>query len=251
MAQKRTPLIAGNWKMHKNIAEAKALAKALVNAEKKSDVNVLIAPTFTALSAVAEVIAGSGVFLAGQNLHWASSGAYTGEITAGMLKDAGCTHVIIGHSERRQYFGETDAGVNDKAISALAAGLIPVICVGETLSEREGNTTFKVIERQVWTALQQISPEAFEDSVIAYEPVWAIGTGKTATPDQAQEVHKYIRELVGKILNKEVAKSTVILYGGSVKPNNISELMNKEDIDGALVGGASLDAEVFLNIINF
>jgi triosephosphate isomerase (TIM) len=251
MANGRTPLIAGNWKMHKTIAESVDLAKAVVDGERRSDVDVLLGPPFTALSAVSKVVAGKGVYLAGQNCHQEKSGAYTGELSAGMLKDAGCTHVILGHSERRQLFGETDAGVNEKVIAVLNEGLIPILCVGETLAEREAEKTFKVLQRQLWTGLHGIEPEAFGKTVLAYEPVWAIGTGKTATPDQAQEVHHYLRELLAKILNKEVAKSTLILYGGSVKPGNIRELMSMDDVDGALVGGASLKASDFLGIINF
>ena len=200
---------------------------------------------------MAKAIEGSGVYLAGQNLHWTGQGAYTGEISAAMLKDAGCTHVIIGHSERRQLFGETDAGVNEKVIAALNAGLAPVVCVGETLEEREAEKTLKTIERQLWSAFQGVGADAFAPVVVAYEPVWAIGTGKTATPEQAQDVHDFIRRTLEKIYNKGVAESTVILYGGSVKPDNIGDLMGRKDVDGALVGGASLKADVFLNIINF
>ncbi len=251
MANTRTPMIAGNWKMHKTIPEAVELAKAIASAKRRSDVDALLAPPFTALSAVAKAIEGSGVYLAGQNLHWAGQGAYTGEISAAMLKDAGCTHVIIGHSERRQLFGETDAGVNEKVIAALNAGLAPVVCVGETLEEREAEKTLKTIERQLWSAFQGVGADAFAPVVVAYEPVWAIGTGKTATPEQAQDVHDFIRRTLEKIYNKGVAESTVILYGGSVKPDNIGDLMGRKDVDGALVGGASLKADVFLNIINF
>jgi len=251
MAKTRTPMIAGNWKMHKTIPEAVALAAAIAGAERRSDVDVLIAPPFTALAAVAKAIEGKGVYLAGQNLHQAAQGAYTGEVSPGMLKDAGCSHVIIGHSERRQLFGETDAGVNEKVLAALGAGLGPVVCVGETLDEREAEKTLKTIERQLWTAFQGISAEAFGPIIVAYEPVWAIGTGRTATPEQAQDVHDFIRRSLEKFYNKGVAESTVILYGGSVKPDNIGDLMRRKDVDGALVGGASLKADVFLNIINF
>ncbi len=251
MASERTPLIAGNWKMHKTVAEAEALARAIADGKRRTDVDVLLAPPFTALSAVADAVSGKGVYLGAQNVHWASSGAFTGEVSPGMLKDVGCTHVIIGHSERRQLFSETDACVNEKVTAVLKAGLVPVMCVGETLEEREAGKTFKVLERQLWAGLQGLNPETMSGTVLAYEPVWAIGTGKTASPEQVQEVHHFLRVKLEDFIDKSIAKATIILYGGSVKPDNIADLMAREDVDGALVGGASLTADVFLKIINF
>jgi triosephosphate isomerase len=251
MAGKRIPLIAGNWKMYKTVAEAEALAREILQAERKPGVRALLAPPYTALSAVARILTGSEVLLAAQNVHWEKSGAYTGEVSPGMLKDLGCTHVIIGHSERRQYFSETDERVNWKIKAVLEEGLVPIICVGETLEEREAGKTLEVLDRQLRLGLCDIMAHRFGQTIIAYEPVWAIGTGRTATPEQAQEAHRFIREELERLLNKDVAKSVLVLYGGSVTPENIGALMKQIDVDGALVGGASLKADVFLKIINY
>lgn len=248
----RLPVIVGNWKMHKSISEARELITRIV--ERTSGLNkceIVVAPPFTALFAACEAARGSKVKIAAQNLHWESKGAFTGEVSASMLIDAGCSSVIIGHSERRQYFGETDETVNFKVKSALNSGLKPVICVGETLEERENGATLPVIKRQVEAGLKGIAKEAVLPVVIAYEPVWAIGTGKTATSGQAQEVHKFIRDTVKSLFNGQISEKLRILYGGSVKPSNIKELMSMPDIDGALVGGASLDLESFIGIVNF
>jgi triosephosphate isomerase len=248
----RIPLLAGNWKMHGTRAEAKALAGTL--AASVGDVTgreVLIAPPFTALDAAREAIAGTRILLGAQNVHGADKGAYTGEISAAMLEEAGCTHVIIGHSERRQYYCETDAGVNARLGGALRARLIPIVCVGETLAEREAGTTMTVIERQVRGGLAGVDSVHHPRIVLAYEPVWAIGTGRTATPHQAQEVHLAVRNLVAELAGPVVASGVRILYGGSVKPDNIDALMAQPDIDGALVGGASLDAVAFARIVQF
>ncbi|MDH4101380.1 MAG: triose-phosphate isomerase [Nitrospirota bacterium] len=248
----RRSLIAGNWKMNKTIAEAVDLAREVSRAATTAaGREVVIAPTFTALASVSEAIRGSVVGVAGQDLFWEEKGAFTGEIAPLMLKDAGCSHVIIGHSERRQYFGETDDSVCRKVKAALAVGLTPIICVGELLSEREENRTFAVIERQIRGGLDSLAADQVEKLVIAYEPVWAIGTGKTATTVQAEEVHRFIRRLVAEVFGKAAAEKVRILYGGSVTPENIDDLMKEADIDGALVGGASLKPESFARIINF
>jgi triosephosphate isomerase len=248
----RTPLIAGNWKMYKTNAEAVATAGRLVElVADTSDVDIMIAPVFTALDPVAKVVNGSRVGLGAQNLYWEKEGAYTGEISADMIVSAGCRYAIIGHSERRQYFGETDETVNKRIKAAIAAGLIPVFCIGETESERESGKTFSVLDKQVKDGLKDRVVDELGTLVIAYEPVWAIGTGKTATSDQAQETHKYIRSLVNDVFGAALADSVRILYGGSVKPANVAELMAMPDIDGALVGGASLDAESFSRIVKF
>jgi triosephosphate isomerase len=248
----RRPLIAGNWKMFKTVPEAVALARQVragVEA-KAAERDVLLAPPATALHAVAEAIRGSALLLAGQNMHWEKQGAFTGEVSPAMLKDAGCTHVVLGHSERRQLFGETDEGVGRKARAAFDHALLPVLCVGETLPEREADRTLEVVERQVERALRQLTPDEASRAVIAYEPVWAIGTGRSATPEQAQEVHRAIRRLVARSHGDAVAGATRILYGGSVKPDSIASLMAQDDIDGALVGGACLAADSFLAIVS-
>jgi len=248
----RTPLIAGNWKMYKTNAEAVATAGRLVElVADTSDVDIMIAPVFTAIDPVSKVVDGSRVGLGAQNLYWEKEGAYTGEISADMLISAGCQYVIIGHSERRQYFGETDETVNNKISAAISANLIPVFCIGESEAERESGSTFSVLDKQVKDGLKEKVVEDLGSLVIAYEPVWAIGTGKTATSDQAQEVHQYIRSLIDDIFGTALAGSVRILYGGSVKPANVTELMAMPDIDGALVGGASLDAESFSQIVKF
>jgi len=248
----RKPLIAGNWKMFKTCPEAGKTARQLVNLVRQTEtVDIMIAPPFTALTTVSEIIADSPIGLGAQNLFWESEGAYTGEISAPMLASAGCRYAIIGHSERRQFFGETDGTVNKKIQAAMAASLIPVICVGETESERDGGKTFSVLDKQVQKGLENINFDAENPPVLAYEPVWAIGTGKTATADQAEEAHAYIRKLISKALGSQLAEKLRILYGGSVKPNNIVELMAQADIDGALVGGASLKPETFSEIIHY
>jgi len=248
----RTPLIAGNWKMYKTGDEAGDTAAEL--ARRIAGVTgreVMLAPPFTALAAVQTAIAGSIIGLGGQNLHWESKGAFTGEISGPMLKAAGCTHVVIGHSERRQFFGETDETVNKKIRAARASGLVPVMCIGETESQREAEQTFSVLDKQIRNGLQGFALQDVSDLVIAYEPVWAIGTGKTATREQAQEAHAFIRSVVEKLFGGPAAAATRILYGGSVKPSNIADLMAMDDIDGALVGGASLEAATFADIVMY
>jgi triosephosphate isomerase len=248
----RRPLLAGNWKMHGTRREAVALGRALVEAIGAVGAReVVVAPPFTALEAVAEVLAGSGIGLAAQNVHWEAKGAFTGEVSAPMLIEAGCTHAIVGHSERRQYFGETDATVGKRLRAALAGGLTPIVCVGETLAEREAGQTAAVIARQVEVALAGLGAADLSRCVLAYEPVWAIGTGRTATPAQAEEVHAAIRRQVAGLAGEAVAAGLRILYGGSVKPENIDALMAEPDVDGALVGGASLDAAAFARIVHY
>jgi triosephosphate isomerase len=246
----RRPLIAGNWKMYKTGAQATALVDALV-AGVQTATEVVVAPPFTALAAVSPVLRGSPVSLAAQDMHWENEGAFTGEVSPVMLRDVGCTHVIVGHSERRQHFGETDETVARKARAAFAHGLTPIICVGETLAERESDRTMEIVERQVEHALRALSADQVAAAVIAYEPVWAIGTGRNATPGQAQDVHAAIRALVARSHGAPAAAAVRILYGGSVKPDNIGSLMAQADVDGALVGGASLDAASFLKIVHF
>ncbi|QRN94068.1 triose-phosphate isomerase [Archangium violaceum] len=251
-AQARRKLIAGNWKMNKTIPEGLALVrelKGLVASIPGDRVEIALAPPFVSLQAVAKELEGSPLKLAAQNCHWEASGAYTGEVSAAMLKDVGCAYVILGHSERRQYFGETDETVNKRTKAVLGAGMKPIICVGETLAEREANRTLEVVERQVAGALKGFSAAEVAGFVLAYEPVWAIGTGRTATSAQAQEVHRALREQLGRLYDRGTAEQVRIQYGGSVKPDNAAELMGQADVDGALVGGASLKAADFLAII--
>lgn len=249
----RKPVIAGNWKMYKLLGEAVDTALTLKPLVANANhCEVVIAPVFTALKTVADRIEGSNIKIAAQNCSTESSfGAHTGEISAEMLKDAGCSHVIIGHSERRQFYGETDNSVNRKAKAALAAGLTAIVCVGEMLAEREAGNAENIVKGQIVSGLEGLTVADMERIIIAYEPVWAIGTGKTATPEQAQEMHGHIRRTLAETHGKEVAEATRILYGGSVKPENIAVLMSQEDVDGALVGGASLDAESFAGIVNY
>ncbi len=248
----RKPVIAGNWKLFKTIAESVALVNELkLLVAGNQSVEIVVAPVFTALSRVGDAIKGSNISMASQDCYWEEEGAFTGEVAPKLLKDAGCSHVIIGHSERRQYFGETDLTVNKKAKAAIAAGLSAIVCVGESLTERESDQTFNVIETQIKGGLEGLADLAFTHIVIAYEPVWAIGTGKTASDAQAQEVHAFIRQLIARLFGKPVADAVRILYGGSVKPDNVKGLMTQPDIDGALVGGASLKAESFAAIANF
>ncbi|MBI5418954.1 MAG: triose-phosphate isomerase [Deltaproteobacteria bacterium] len=248
----RIPLIAGNWKMYKTMGEATAFVKELLPlVSGVTGVEIVLAPPFPSLGPVAALTAGTNVGVASQNMHFAEEGAYTGEVSPGMVKDAGAAYAIIGHSERRQYFAETDDSVNRKVKAALASGLVPVMCLGETLSEREEGRTFEVVERQLRTGLAGIPASDSSRVIVAYEPVWAIGTGRTATPAQAQEVHAFLRGLLSELWGATAARSVRILYGGSVKPENIADLMGRNDIDGALVGGASLKADVFANIVKF
>jgi triosephosphate isomerase len=252
MNPNRKPIIAGNWKMFKTAAEALALVNALtkeLTGIGDSDVEVVVCPPFTALYAVATMLQGSTVKLGAQNVHWEKEGAFTGEVSATMLKESAVQYAIVGHSERRQYFGETNEGVNKRAKAALASGIRPIICVGETLAQREAGHTEVVVRDHIAGALAGFAKDAMLDAVIAYEPVWAIGTGKTATPAQAQEVHAFIRELLAAMFDPSVADKVRIQYGGSVKPANAKELLGQPDIDGALVGGASLDAKGFTDIV--
>jgi triosephosphate isomerase len=248
----RTPLIVGNWKMYKTIAESTDFCRRLkdeIAAAGGKQVEVAVAPPFTALSAAAQALRGSFIFVAAQDVFWAESGAYTGEVSPKMLAEVGCRFVIVGHSERRQFFHETDDSVNKKAAALMKEGLIPILCLGETLAERQGGCTFAVVERQTREGLKGLAVKDPEKLVIAYEPVWAIGTGQTATPNQAQEVQAFIRRLLAEIFSPQMAEGVRILYGGSVKPENIGELMAMNDVDGALVGGASLEVKSFAQIV--
>lgn len=248
----RMPLIAGNWKMYKTPAEAKAFLAALTAAVKDvTHAEIVVAPPFTALTAARDILDSTNIKLGAQNLFWEDEGAYTGEVSAPMLKDAGCEYVIIGHSERRQYFGETDETVNKKIKAALRHNLVPIVCVGETESERKAEKTFSVLDKQIQSGLQGLDADLLAKLVIAYEPVWAIGTGNTATSAQAEEVHAFLRRKLAQLFNEAFANRIRILYGGSVKPGNIKELMTQDNIDGALVGGASLETQSFSQIINF
>jgi triosephosphate isomerase len=248
----RIPLIAGNWKMFKTIPETLDFCRRLkgeVVALQGKQTEVAVAPPFTALAAAAQALQGTSISIAAQDVFWAESGAYTGEVAPRMLKDAGCRMAIVGHSERRQYFHETDESVNRKAAALMKEGLIPIVCVGETLAERKERVTFQVVERQIREGLKGVSLKDPLLLVIAYEPVWAIGTGQTATPQQAQEIQAFIRKLLGEVSSPSIAQGVRILYGGSVKPENTAELMAMEDVDGALVGGASLEINSFCQII--
>jgi triosephosphate isomerase len=245
-------VIAGNWKMYKTQAETRSFFQAflpLIAAARHCD--IIVAPPFTALGVAVESTRGSVIGVAGQNVYWEQEGAFTGEISALMLVEAGCRAVIIGHSERRQYFGETDESVNRKLRASLHMGLTPIVCVGETLVEREGNLTRSVLQRQFEGGFASLTPQDFSRILLAYEPVWAIGTGRTATPETAEEAHGYLRELAEARFSPESAARLRILYGGSVKPDNMRGLMAQADIDGALVGGASLDPKSFATIVNY
>lgn len=246
----RRVIIAGNWKMNKNIGEsidlANSIKRSLYDAE---GVEIVVCPPFTSLSDVNEVIMETNIKLGAQDCYWEREGAFTGEVSAPMLKSVGCEYCIIGHSERRQFFGETNETVNKKLKALLKEGLSPIVCVGEKLDERKHGKTFDVIKDHVVNSLAGISKDQMLKTVVAYEPVWAIGTGVNATKEQAQEVHKYIRTLLGQMHDDDVAKSVRIQYGGSVKPENIKELISQEDVDGALVGGASLKAESFVQLV--
>ncbi|MFH1706643.1 MAG: triose-phosphate isomerase [Planctomycetota bacterium] len=248
----RTRFIAGNWKMYMTVTESVAFAaqlkKALAGAK---GVEIGVFPTTVALKAVAEALKGSNIVVGAQNMHWEDQGAFTGEIAAGMIQDTGATHVLIGHSERRQYFGETDGTVNLKLSKALAKGLKPIVCVGENLNEREGGRAMDVVRNQITGGMKDLTPDDARKVVVAYEPVWAIGTGKTATPAIAQEMHAAIRKTLAGLFTPEIANVIRIQYGGSVKPDNVKELMSQADIDGALVGGASLKVDSFTALIKF
>jgi triosephosphate isomerase len=244
----RRSIVAGNWKMHKTPAEAEALIRELLPLVKDVAAEVVVAPTFVCLDRAAQALKGSSVGLSAQNVYWEAKGAFTGEIAVDMLKELGVSYVIVGHSERRQYFGETDATVNQRAKAVLAAGMTPIICVGELLAQREAGQTQAVVSTQVRGALAGLSAEQVAGLVIAYEPVWAIGTGKVATNEQAQEVHAQIRALLGELYGPAIAGQVRLQYGGSVKPDNAKGLLGQPDIDGALVGGAALKAADFAAI---
>jgi triosephosphate isomerase len=248
----RKKIIAGNWKMNKTIPEAMDLIQKLIPLVKKVvDVEIVVCPPFVCLSDVSRLLKNTNICLGAQDLHWEKKGAFTGKISGSMLKSAGADYVIIGHSEQRTYFGETNESVNKKLLSALTEGLKPIVCVGETLQERESNKTESIVRSHIEGAFKGLSKIQAQQCVIAYEPVWAIGTGKTATDDQAQEVHAYIRSLLRDLYDGELAQSVRIQYGGSMKPENAKSLMSREDIDGGLIGGASLEAEAFYKIVNY
>ncbi len=246
----RQPIIAGNWKMNKNITEAIDLANNLKRGLCDIEgAEIVICPPFTSLSDVKEVIMETNIKLGAQDVYWEKEGAFTGEVSAPMLRELGCEYVIIGHSERRQFFGETNQTVNRKVKAALSEKLKPIVCVGEKLEERKSQKTFEVVKDHIENGLAGLSKEDMQKVTIAYEPVWAIGTGVNATKEQAEEVHKYIRGLIGKMFGEETAGDVRIQYGGSVKADNIKELIAEEDVDGALVGGASLKADSFIQIV--
>jgi triosephosphate isomerase (TIM) len=248
----RKPLIAANWKMYKTPAQAEEYVKSFLPLVKDHDRDeIVLCPSDTSLNAVVPAVAGSNVAVGGQNMHFAEEGAYTGETSALMLNAIGATHVIIGHSERRQYFNETDESVNKKLATALKHKLVPIVCIGEVLAEREAGHTDEVLRKQISLALVGVNPEDAESIVVAYEPVWAIGTGKTATPEIAASAHLLIRSEIARRLGRHVADSIRILYGGSVKPDNATALLNQPEIDGALVGGASLDPQSFAKIVKY
>jgi len=244
------PLLAGNWKMHQTLVEARTLAAAVAAASRElAEADIVLIPPFTALAEVRKALEGSAVGLGGQDLFWEDKGAYTGEVSAPLLKDAGCSHAVIGHSERRQHFGETDASVNRKTKAALRGGLVPIVCVGESLEEREAGRTMNRISKQLEAGLDGLAAEDMSRLVIAYEPVWAIGTGRTASPGQAEEVHRFIRGRLEEKYGGGTSSCAIILYGGSVKPANTLSLLKEKDIDGALVGGASLESGSFVEIV--
>ena len=248
----RRPIIAANWKMHMTLDEAAVLVQGIVEGcGDMDDVDIVLAPPFTALSKVREEIRDTPITLGAQNLYWEEKGAFTGEVSPLMLKDVGCDYAIVGHSERRQLFGETDKSANKKVLTALTHDLIPILCVGETDAERDRGVTYVVVDRQVKEALKDVAETQLDRTVIAYEPIWAIGTGRTATPAQAEEVHQSIRGQLAKLFNTDAAETVRILYGGSVKPDNVDDLMAETDIDGALVGGASLKLASFNRICGF
>jgi triosephosphate isomerase (TIM) len=247
----RTPFIAGNWKMHKTVADTVKYVKELRGLVKDmTGVEIVVAPPFTALHAAGEAARNSNVGVAAQDLHWEREGAFTGEISAGMIAETGAEYVIIGHSERRTLFGETDASVNRKIAAAFAGGLTPIVCIGETLDQRDRNETFSVLDRQIRDGLDGVTSEQLVQLVIAYEPVWAIGTGRNATPAQAAEAHGHIRKRLQQWFGAQPSELCRVIYGGSVKPENIGDLASQPDVDGALVGGASLDVKAFFDIVS-
>jgi len=247
----RTPFIAGNWKMHKTVADTVKYVKELRGLVKDmTGVEIVVAPPFTALHAAGEAARNSNVGVAAQDLHWEREGAFTGEISAGMIAETGAEYVIIGHSERRTLFGETDASVNRKIAAAFAGGLMPIVCIGETLDQRDRNETFSVLDRQIRDGLDGVTSEQLVQLVIAYEPVWAIGTGRNATPAQAAEAHGHIRKRLQQWFGAQPSELCRVIYGGSVKPENIGDLASQPDVDGALVGGASLDVKAFFDIVS-
>jgi triosephosphate isomerase (TIM) len=246
----RTPLIAGNFKMYKTVAETLSYVGQLRGlARDVPSVEIVVAPPFTAVAAAAEAVKGSAISIAAQNMHWDREGAFTGEVSAGMVREAGATFVIIGHSERRTLFGETNESVNKKTRAAITAGLVPIVCIGETLAQRDGNETLAVLDRHIKEGLDGVTGEELSRLVIAYEPVWAIGTGRNATPAQAGEAHFHIRQRLKQWFGLDASERCRVLYGGSVKPDNIAKLIAEPDVDGALVGGASLDPRSFFAII--
>lgn len=246
----RFPLVVGNWKMYKRLSETEEFCMHLrEHLSDFSGVQVAVAPPFTSLATAARVLKGSPILVSAQNVFWAEWGAFTGEVSPLMLLDAGCRFSIIGHSERRQLFGETNESINKKILALIKTGLIPIFCVGETLPEREGGKALAIVEKQVQAGLAEVKINNPQELVIAYEPVWAIGTGKTATPQQTQEMQGFIRQIIRNLFSPQLAKDLRILYGGSVKPDNISEIIAQEDVDGALVGGASLEINSFIQII--
>ena len=247
----RTPFVAGNWKMHKTVAETVKYVKEFRGLVKDvRNVEIVLAPPFTALHAAAEAVRNSNVGIAAQDVHWEREGAFTGEISGPMIRETGAEYVIVGHSERRTLFGETDATVNRKIGAAFAAGLTPIVCIGETLDQRERNETFSVLDRQIRDGLDGVTSEQLVQLVLAYEPVWAIGTGRNATPEQAAEAHGHIRKRLQQWFGAQPGELCRIVYGGSVKPENIGELTRQPDVDGALVGGASLDVKTFSHIVS-
>jgi triosephosphate isomerase len=247
----RTPFIAGNWKMHKTVADTVKYVKELSALVKDmTGVEVVVAPPFTALHAAGEAARNSNVGVAAQDLHWEREGAFTGEISAGMIAETGAEYVIVGHSERRTLFGETDASVNRKIAAAFAGGLTPIVCIGETLDQRDRNETFSVLDRQIRDGLDGVTSEQLVQLVMAYEPVWAIGTGRNATPAQAAEAHGHIRKRLQQWFGAQPSELCRVIYGGSVKPENVGDLASQPDVDGALVGGASLDVKAFFDIVS-
>ncbi|RLD11278.1 MAG: triose-phosphate isomerase [Chlamydiae bacterium] len=248
----RIPVIAGNWKMNKTISEALDLVNDLKSRlTNVDDVTIIVCPTFLCIKSVADALGNSNIHVGAQNMFWETSGAYTAEVSGEMLLEAGAEYVIIGHSERRQYFGETNETVNKKVKKALALGLKPIVCVGEMLEDREAGNTEKVVDDHLTNGLAGVSADEMKNVIVAYEPVWAIGTGKTATPEQAQEVHAFIRNRIAELWNEETAEAVVIQYGGSMKPGNVKELLAQKDIDGGLIGGAALKADSFEELAKF
>lgn len=247
----RKPIIAGNWKMNKDINESVELINNIKSYKLDSAVEAVVCVPFIDISEAAKLLEGTNIALGAQNMYYEEKGAFTGEISPTMLKNAGVQYVILGHSERREIFGETDDLINKKVISAIKHGLNPILCCGENLSEREASEQFDKVHGQITKNLKDVTEEELKNVVIAYEPIWAIGTGKTASSDEAEEMLAYIRKLIGEMYGEDAAKAILIQYGGSVKPDNIKELMNKENIDGALIGGAALEAESFVSLVNF